>query len=154
MARKNPRRNISRIDQFSNSGTAHGGWEVRIQRRGKRVEKFFADNTHGGKRMALQAAKHFRDQMETELRPLSIREMARNPSIRNRSGTVGVRRSVKTDVRGEYEFTYAFWVAQWTDGKGKRRTRSFSVDRYGEDEAYRMAVKARNDGVAQAKRTL
>ncbi len=154
MPRKNPRRNITRIEQYSKSGTEHSGWEVRIQRRGKRVEKFFADNLLHGKRGALQAAKEFRDQMELEMRPYSVKELAKSPSVRNRSGVVGVRRSVQKDVRGDYEFTYFFWVAQWIDGKGRRRTRSFSVDRYGEDEAFRLALQARNHGVNQAGRTI
>ncbi len=154
MPRKNPRRNISRIEQYSRSGTEHSGWEVRIQRRGKRIEKFFADNAHRGKRAALQAAKAFRDSMEQELKPYTVKELAKSPSIRNKSGIVGVRRSVHTDIRGNYEFMYAFWVAQWTDGKGRRRTRSFSVDRHGEEQAFRMALQARQNGVNQAGRTL
>ena len=154
MARKNPRRNISRIETTSTAGRVNGGWEVRFQRRGRRIERFFADNAHGGKRGALQAAKKFRDDLESEMRPYTVQELARRPSIRNRSGIVGVRKAKQVDIRGEYEYTYMFWVAQWTDGKGRRKTRSFSIHRYGDDEAYRLAVQARNRGVSQAKRQL
>ena len=154
MARKNPRRNISRIETTSTSGRVNGGWEVRIQRKGRRVEKFFADNAYGGKRGALQVAKRFRDEMEIQMRPYTVKELAQHPSRRNRSGIVGVRLSKHVDVRGSYEYTYWFWVAQWTDGKGRRRTRSFSVHRYGDEDAYRLALAARNRGVALAKRSL
>jgi len=154
MARKNPRRNISRIDMFSQSGKSHGGWEVRIQRRGKKHEKFFADGKHGGRRGALQAAKLFRDELESRLRPYTVKELAKKPSQRNSSGVVGVRKAVQTEETDEYIYTYTFWIAQWTDGKGKRKTRSFSVDKYGDDEAYRRAVQARTRGVGQAKRTV
>jgi len=154
MARKNPRRNISRIDMFSNAGKSHGGWEVRIQRRGKKYEKFFADRQHGGRRGALQAAKVYRDEIEGTLRPYTVKELARNPSVRNTSGVVGVRRALQVEETDEYIYTYTFWIAQWTDGKGKRKTRSFSVDKYGEEEAYRRAVQARTRGVSLAKRTV
>ena len=127
---------------------------MRIQRRGSRVEKFFADNQFEGKRKALQAAKEFRDETESELRPYSVKELAKRPSIRNTSGTVGVRRVVSNEVRGDYVFTYAYWVAQWIDGKGKRRTRSFSIDKYGEEEAQELATQSRSKGVNQAKRLL
>lgn len=154
MPRKNPRRNITRIEMYSSNGKPHGGWEVRIQRRGRKYEKFFADGQHGGRRAALQAAKIFRDDMEERLRPYTVKELARIPSVRNKSGIVGVRRAVQVEETDEYVYTYAFWIAQWTDGKGKRKTRSFSVEKYGEDEACRRALQARTRGVNQAKRTV
>lgn len=139
---------------YSKSGRSHGGWEVRIQRRGKKYEKFFADGRHGGRRAALQAAKLYRDELEKKLRRYTVKELAKNPSVRNRSGIVGVRRALQIEETDEYIYTYTFWIAQWTDGKGKRKTRSFSVDKYGEDEAYRRAIQARNRGVSQANRTV
>ncbi len=154
MARKNPRRNITRINMFSAAGVGHGGWEVRIQRRGRKHEKFFADRQYGGRRAALQAAKLFRDELEASLRPYSVKELAKKPSARNKSGVVGVRRTLQVEETEEYIYTYAFWVAQWTDGKGKRKTRSFSIDKYGEEEAFQKAIQARTRGVSQANRTL
>lgn len=139
---------------FSNSGTPHGGWEVRIQRRGKKFEKFFADRQHGGRRAALQAAKLYRDEMEVKLKRYTVKELAKKPSARNSSGVVGIRKAVQVQESSDYVYTYTFWVAQWTDGKGKRKTRSFSVDKYGDEEAYRMAVQARTNGVNQARRTV
>lgn len=102
----------------------------------------------------MQAAKLYRDELEERLRRYSVRELARTPSIRNKSGIVGVRRAMQVEETDEYIYTYTFWIAQWIDGKGKRKTRSFSVDKYGEDEAYRRAVDARTRGVNQANRTL
>jgi len=154
MPRKNPRRNISRIDLSAANGSEHGGWEVRMQRKGKRFEKFFADGQFGGRRAALQAAKSFRDALERRHQRYTVEEMARQPSVRNKSGIVGVRRTVQIEETDDYVYTYAFWIAQWTDGKGKRKTRSFSVDKYGEDEAYQRAVQARASGVSHAKRSL
>ena len=152
MARKNPKRNISRIETTSSTGKKYGGWEVRMQRRGKKTEKFFSDNGFGGKRGALAAAKKFRDELEARQRKYTVKELAQNPSKRNKSGVVGVRLHQQKDVRGDYEYQYWYWVAQWTDGHGRRRTKSFSVHQHGDEEAYRLACEARRRGVAQANR--
>lgn len=152
MSRKNPRRNISRIETSSRGGKVYGGWEVRMQRRGERIEKFFSDLNHGGKRAALQLAKAYRDEVDLKCRKYTVKELSEKPSIRNRSGVVGVRLHHQKDRRGEFEYYYWYWVAQWTDGHGRRRTKSFSVHQYGDDEAFRMACQFRAKGVAQAKR--
>lgn len=152
MVRKNPRRNISRIETRSAKGKVYGGWEVRMQRRGIKTEKFFSDSVFGGNRSALDAAKSFRDEIEAAGKKLSVRERARTPSTRNKSGTVGVRKHKQIDIRGEYEYHYWYWIAQWTDGLGRRRTRSFSVQAHGERKAYRLACEARRQGVKRANR--
>jgi len=152
MARKNPKRNITRLDTHGKTGKSYGGWEVRIQRKGEKTEKFFSDKKFGGRRGALQAAKEFRDKIEKTQSKYSVSELAQTPSKRNKSGVVGVRLHQQVDQRGDYEYHYWYWVAQWTDGRGRRRTRSFSVHQYGEDEAYRLACEARTEGVKAAKR--
>ncbi len=152
MARKNPRRNISRIESKGKSGKSYGGWEVRMQRKGKKTEKFFSDNRHGGRRGALNAAKKFRDDLEKKHDKYTVTELSKTPSKRNKSGIVGVRLHQQVDQRGEYEYHYFYWIAQWTDGRGRRRTRSFSVHQYGEEEAYRLACEARQQGIEAAKR--
>ena len=123
-----------------------------MQRRGKKTEKFFSDNKFGGKRAALGAAKQFRDQLESSSRKYSVKELAEKPSVRNRSGVVGVRLHEQVDIRGEYEYHYWYWIAQWTDRLGRRRTKSFSVHSHGDEEAFRLACEARRKGVNQAKR--
>jgi hypothetical protein len=152
MARKNPRRNISRIETTSTTGKKYVGWGVRMQRRGKKTERFFSDNGYGGNRAALQVAKEFRDDLEVELRKFTTKELSFKPSVRNQSGIVGVRLHQQKDMRGEYEYHYWYWVAQWTDGRGRRKTRSFSVHQHGDEEAYRLACDARRKGVSQANR--
>lgn len=123
-----------------------------MQRRGKKTQKFFSDNGYGGKRAALHAAKEFRDDLEAELRKYTTRELSFRPSARNQSGIVGVRLHQQKDMRGEFEYHYWYWVAQWTDGRGRRKTRSFSVHQHGDEEAYRLACDARRKGVSQANR--
>lgn len=152
MKRKNPRRNISRIETEGRNGRVYGGWEVRMQRRGRRVEKFFSDRIYGGRRKALAAAREFRDHLEETMKGYTVRELSRQPSRRNRSGVVGVRLHKQVDVRGAFEYHYWYWVAQWTDAKGRRRTRSFSVHNYGDEEAFRLAREARQQGLAEAEK--
>lgn len=152
MPRRNPRRNISRIDATSSQGQRRGGWIVRLQRRGEKTEKFFADSVYGGNRAAMNAAKEFRDEIEFESTRMTVEEKSEMPSVRNRSGVVGVRLHQQKDRRGEYEYQYWYWVAQWTDGHGHRKTKSFSVHHHGDEEAYRLACEARETGVRKAKR--
>ena len=123
-----------------------------MQRRGKKTEKFFSDNKYGGKRAALDAAKKFRDELEKASRKYSVKELSQRPSRRNKSGVVGVRLHEQIDIRGEYEYHYWYWIAQWTDGLGRRRTKSFSVHTHGDEEAFRLACEARRKGVSHAKR--
>jgi hypothetical protein len=101
---------------------------------------------------ALKAAKRYRDVVEDQASHWTVSELAQNPSERNVSGTVGVRRVRQRLVRDGAESRYWFWVAQWTDGHGHRKTRSFSIKKYGEDEAYALAVAAREDGVRKSGR--
>ncbi len=154
MPRRNPRRNISRIELTSAGGRQHGGWEVRIQRQGRKFNRFFADRRCGGKRGALNRAKQFRDKLEGRLKPYTTAMLAEFRSRRNTSGVVGVRLGARTvECDGEIR-TYRFWVAQWTNGPGRRKSRSFSIARYGDDDAFEMAQAARRVGVQRAGRTL
>jgi hypothetical protein len=152
MARKDPRRNISRIAQTTAQGQRILGWMVRLRNRGEQTARFFNDVRYGGNRQALQAAKTFRDELEQGRKPYTVRELAQRPSIRNASGTVGIRRHQQVDTRGESQYRYEYWVAQWIDGLGHRKTRMFSIRKYGNREAKKMALAARRQGVRKAKR--
>ncbi len=123
-----------------------------MQRHNERICRFFGDAAHGGTRASLQAAKEFRDDMENLTRKMSTEEKSKSPSTRNKSGVVGVRLHRQKDIRGQYEYQYWYWVAQWIDGRGRRRTRSFSIHAHGDEKAWRLACQARRNGVASAHR--
>jgi arginyl-tRNA synthetase len=137
-------RNISRIDR----DTVGGGFLVRVMRKGKRVSKVFYDDDFGGKRNSLVAAQKHRDRLEQKMRGYTAKQLSQKQRSNNTSGIVGVRKVFETDYRWDSEPTYGFWVAQWSPKKGVRRTKRFSIDKYGEDEAFRLAVLARKRGVA------
>ena len=137
-----PNRNITRIDTHSTHG-----YQLRFQRRGNVVDKFYSDGSHGGKTKALAAARKHRDELEKKHKPYSRKEIAKIRSEKNTSGVVGVRLAEEKSVSGEWEYTYYFWVAQWSPKPGVRKTKRFSVSKYGDEEAYKMAVAARQKGV-------
>jgi hypothetical protein len=72
-------------------------------------------------------------------------EFAQVERRKSRTGIVGVRRVPKT-VKGH---EYYFWEGWWSDRRHNRRVRCFSVDKYGEEEAKKLAIKARRDGLAE-----
>lgn len=150
-AKTNPNRNITRIDTKTDSGLGEThGFEVRIMRRGKSVSKFFSDAVHGGKKAALNQAKGYRDKMEKSMKGYTRAELMKQPTKRNKSGYPGVRIKESKHVVGEWEYTYYAWEASWTPkAGGKRVKKSFSVDKYGDDEAFKMAVAARKKAVSQ-----
>jgi len=141
-------RNIIRVDRE----TTGGGYLVRVMRKGKRVSEYFADDDCGGKRKALLAAREHRDYLEQKMRGYTVKQLSQKERSNNTSGIVGVRRVEETDHRWDSAPTYGFWVAQWSPRKGVRKTKRFSIDKYGEDKAYRLAVAARRRGVASMER--
>lgn len=149
MAGKN-NHNITRIDINPGEGLAGThGFEVRLMRKGKTFHKFFGDPAYGGKRKALAAAREYRDELLAAHPKQSRREIAKIKSSRNSSGKVGIRLSEEVDRRGPNELVYRYWVAQWSPKPGVRRTRRFSVNKYGEEKAYNMALRARQKGLRE-----
>lgn len=135
-----------KVERFTGGGRSAFSGEANV------FSKYFSDLSHGGKRLALQSAKVFRDEIDQRFKRYTVKDLATKPSVRNRSGQVGIRLHEQTDRRGEFDYSYWYWIAQWTDGHGRRRTRSFSIHRHGEEEAYRLACEARHQGIKQAKR--
>jgi len=130
---------ITRMERAQNSTF---GWQVRLQRRGVKYGKYFADRGHGGPEESFEAARNWRDVI---LKKFSEDEAARvcSPSSRNSSGVVGVS---KVTIPGPAGTVYYFWQATWSPGGGERRSIRFSVKRYGERQAFRLAVRARRNG--------
>ncbi|MCA9033798.1 MAG: AP2 domain-containing protein [Planctomycetaceae bacterium] len=145
---ENKNKNITRID-IETAGVGTHGYEVRVMRRGKAFHKFFNDRKFGGKRKALAAAREYRDELVARLPVQSRKALAKVKSSRNTSGIVGVRLSEEVDRRGPNELVYHYWVAQWSPRPGVRRTRRFSVEKYGDEEAFRLAMKARRAGMRE-----
>lgn len=143
---QNQNRNLTRLERKTT-----GGYLLRMMRQGYMYTQFFSDREYGGKRKSVLAARKVRDELESELKGYTSKDIAKRERSNNTSGIVGVRLVEETDPRWESKPKYQYWVAQWSPSKGTRRTKRFSVDKYGYDEAYRLALKARKAGVAAMK---
>lgn len=130
------------ITRLERAETGTFGWQVRLQRRGVKFGKYFADRGHGGWDGSLQAARAWRDEV---VRRIEDNETTRvcALSVRNSSGVVGV---AKVSVSGPMGAVYHFWQASWCPSPGERRSVRFSVRRHGEKTAFLLAVKARREG--------
>ena len=126
-----------------------GGYLVRLTRRGKLHSQYFRDSEYGSKRKALTAAQDYRDEMEGSLKGFTAKQLSKKVRANNTSGTPGVRRVEEQDPRWPSEPKYAYYVAQWSPEKGVRKTKRFSIEKYGEKKALQLAIKARNSGVNQ-----
>ncbi|GAB4057093.1 AP2 domain-containing protein [Uliginosibacterium sediminicola] len=124
------------------------GWLVTIQRRGVIHRKHFSDGVHGGKQKSFAAAKTYRDEVITKNPPFSMREYSNIVKKNNRSGVVGVCRYCASETRDLPEDKQRwFWVASWPLPDGRRKRVKFSVKKYGEEGAFKMALKARKDAL-------
>lgn len=132
---------IARIDLPDAS--THG-WQVRLQRRGRKYGKFFADRLHGGSRDAYRVARAWRNALIERLDERDPGPRICLKSARNSSGVVGVSKVAVSASNGE---TYYFWQATWCPEPGQRRCVKFSIRRHGDRQAFRLAVEARRDGV-------
>lgn len=120
------------------------GWQVRLQRRGIKYAKFFSDTNCGGNpENSFLHARKWRDQLLSQLENLDQTRICQR-SNRNSSGVVGVS---KVSVVSSNGVTYHFWQATWSPESGKRKCLKFSIKRYGDSQAFELAVQARIDAI-------
>ncbi|HKI69901.1 MAG TPA: hypothetical protein VKA67_09955 [Verrucomicrobiae bacterium] len=131
---------ISRIDQKEKR--THGFF-VRLCRRGKIYNGFFADKTYGGKQTALKAAQQYYGELQRKHKPMTRKLWAQIPRRKGRSGLVGVQRVV---VRRP-GYNQIYWKATWSPRRHLVRRKMFSVQKYGAKKAKALAVRARNSGL-------
>lgn len=137
-------RNIVQMDSPTFKGKTHRAWWVRFSKNGHKASRCFAYNKFGGKDKALYEAKRYRDEKEQEF--AAIPKMNR----RNKSGIVGILKADKTRVKKSGKsYTYTHWIANWVEPSGKRGSKTFAISQYGEAEALRLALKARDEAIAR-----
>lgn len=141
-------RNITRVESQPGKRVVKG-WEVRIQRRGERFNRFFSDSTHGGKRKALEKARECRDEQEAKYPVFTRQEIADRTSSRNSSGVRGVRFRITTVKKAGRTYTYEHAEAAWSPEPGKVIKKTFPVATYGREKAWDMAVSARREALAK-----
>ena len=133
-------KSISRIDDTKKK--THG-WYVRVYFKGKMHSKFFSDARFGDKDQGLQEAIKYRDELERKLgKPRSERTVVQ-VSPRNRSGVIGVRRRRKSSGKKGRPGGYEVYEVTWSPGPGKMKRTSVSIEKYGEEEAFKRACEIR-----------
>ncbi|MEM1044172.1 MAG: hypothetical protein AAGI91_16305 [Bacteroidota bacterium] len=129
---------VIRID----SDSTHG-WQVRVYRHGKTYSKLFSDRKCGGKEEAFQQALVYRDELQAEVDAMPESEPKRRlirHNKNNATGVLGVSRTFKRDRHGHRHEVYA---VSWNPAPGEARGTSFSIRKYGEETAFKMACKLR-----------
>lgn len=119
------------------------GWNVRIYINSKPVEqRLFSDGVYGSKIKARDAARAHRDALVKKYNINTDKKRGEGyheSDARNKTGVVGV--SLQKTERDTGFLQYG-WSARYMQ-KGKQRNRTFSIQRYGYEEAFRLAVKCR-----------
>lgn len=132
---------ITRIENYKRRAD---GWWVRLQSRGKRFSKFFKDSDYASKDAALAAAQRHYRRLARENPKMSRQENAERQTART-GDIIGVRRLLKPRFGQLYEV----WEARWSPKKYQRRVKTFSIEKFGEEEAKRLAIEARLQGLAE-----
>ena len=132
------------ITRFENYERHSKGWWVRLHRRGELISKFFKDSDYPNKSAAKKAAQEYYRQLASENPKMSRRDFAER-RMAHSSEIIGVQKVVSVRFGHEYES----WKARWSPKKGVRRVKTFSVDFYGEEEAKRLAIEARQRGLEE-----
>ncbi len=140
---------ISRIDDDAHRTYA---WRVSMCRRGKRYVKNFSDKKLGGKSVALESAKRYRDQLLAQHAPITRKEFSATKRRNNKSGMTGVYTYAKRYQRrdGSIRETW-YWEAHWPTERGESAHECFSVREYGEEVARQMAIRARERGLKKVE---
>ena len=136
--------NIHRIDHEASHTHC---WRVTVQRRTRVYVRSFSDGRYGGAQQALLAAQAYRDELITSHPPLSKPVYCAILKKTNRSGISGLSRVDRWEVSGGRRVRRLYWEAQWPIENCRSRHKKVSILKYGEDEAYRRALKAREIGI-------
>ena len=129
---------VIRID----SDSTHG-WQVRVYRHGETYSKLFSDRKHGGRDASFETAVAYRKTLVEEVAAMPAVEPQRRLIRKNKNnttGVVGVSRTFKRDRRG---IAHEVYTVSWNPEPGMARGTSFSIKRYGEQEAFERACKLR-----------
>jgi hypothetical protein len=144
----NTRRPMYGITRVDHERSRTHAWRVTIQRQGKIHVGHFSDGVFGGRQKALAAAKKYRDSLLAKYPPLTRKAYCSILRRNNRSGLAGVsfHSEVIETERGPVE--RRFWIARLPLQPWRTKLVKFSVAKYGAEEAFRRAVKARMDALS------
>lgn len=132
---------ITRVKRRKRSSA---GWQARVVFQGDLHQKFFADSTHGSRRESLAEAVDWRNEMERQLGKPRTERVVVGLSRRNKTGIIGVVKSRKPSQRPGYgKRKSRVYEVTWRPEPGVTRRTSISIEKYGEEEALRLARQIR-----------
>lgn len=111
---------------------------ARVTWRGEQHRAWFGAAAHGGRLEAMRQGAAWVRAKERELGKPSTDRMVPGASPKNKTGVAGVRRARRAGPRKA-----KIYVVDWTEKDGRKRRTSFSVARYGQQQAWRKAVALR-----------
>ena len=121
-------------------------WMVSTKRQGKLHRKYFCDHLHGGSDAALEKARQWRDEVFASYPAHDKLYQSTFVRKNNTSGHPGVfLYKTRQVTRSGKILHYHYWQALSPRGMTPFRTRSFSVRKYGDAEAYDLALAARQE---------
>ena len=132
------KKGISRID----SGSTHG-WFVRGYKNGKTFSKLFSDMKCGSSEKALELARVYRDKLHAELEKIESRPRGRRIAYRDARNSTGVLGVCKTRKKGPNGTISEVYSVTWRPEPGVQKCTSFSIKKYGDKQAFRLAVAHR-----------
>lgn len=140
MATESGYKSISRIDQKHKK---HHGWYVRVTWNKQTDSKFFSDKYYDGKANALKAAVKYRDEVEAHLgKPRSEGLVLANVR-RSNTGVRGVRRLTSKQTKNGKTYAWDVYQVTFHPAPGVTKRTSISIQRYGEEEAFKRACALR-----------
>ncbi len=128
MASKHP--NITRLDNGREKG-----WIVKVNFQSKSLRKLLTDKKNGGKRAAFKAAQELRLEYLVELGKPDTPRRVLGSNPHNTSGIRGVRKIWKGTVE--------VYEVNWQSAPGKTARTTFSVKKFGDKEAKKLAIELR-----------
>jgi hypothetical protein len=123
-----------------------GGWQVAMRRKGRLMRRHFGDAEHGGRVRALERAVEWRDAVLRRLPPATL---IRKRFAPNTTGVIGVQLACDRTRSGRVSRRYR---ATWREIDGRPRMSSFSVDKYGDEQAKLLATKSRRQAISRLLR--
>ena len=120
-------------------------YRIVISRGGKKTQEYFYFGAKRSEADARAAAIRRWREIRDSSPVITRRAFAQIERRKSPSGVVGVRR-ITSEVKGH---PYDFWIAVFSDQRSNKRMRSFSVNKYGEDKAKELALKARREALEQ-----
>jgi hypothetical protein len=123
----------------------HGqvGFLVKLNRQKHQVYEVFNFSRFKTKTECRRAAERFARQMDKKYPRLSRQQMAELRRSNFGNGIIGVRRCTKVVNKKPYKF----WEATWSPQRNVVKKKLFSIAKYGNSRARKLALAARKKGL-------